>query len=148
MKQYKVFTDEKNGEINMKNNIAIILDTNFFGDPSKYDFISIKKKLKPFLGLNNIEIFIPEISKREIIKHIIEKIDEDQKSQKSYYFKEQLRKNNFFQKIKEDSKKDVENFFEECNIKEISCNKDTIDIETVNNWFFKKEYPFSERKEE
>ena len=129
------------------NSIAIILDTNIFGKPSKYNFngLNITSFFNSVKGYSNIDIFIPSIVYRELKKHIKETIDKDKKIEMSKYFKEN-KPIDLFDNIYINATKKLDTILEKYNVKSIDCDN-YIDIKEVNNWYFDRKEPFEEKVE-
>ena len=128
------------------NNYAIVFDTNIFGNPDNYNFSAKKLKIfcKNFCSASNIDIFMPDIVKKELEKHIKENIELEVQAIKKGYVKNYLTntvKNNIIRK--EINK--LDSFIDNYKINIINCNQ-FINIEEVNNWYFNKEYPFEDSK--
>lgn len=126
--------------------IAVIIDTNFFGDPEKYDFenIRINTFFNSLKSSSNIDTFIPDIVSSEIKKHIKESLDNDQKNPTSKYFRDYISKD-FYKKAYSNAEKKFEKLLKKYNIKTIECNN-YINIEDVNKWYFSQQFPFEKAK--
>ena len=126
--------------------IAIVLDTNVFGDKKYYDFgnIRINSFVKSIKGHSNIDLFLPSIVINEIKKHIKESISKDKVSEKSKYFKEEISPA-FFTKLENKIMSKLEDFIIENEIKIIDCDE-YAKLKEVNKWYFNLEKPFEETK--
>ena len=126
--------------------IAIIIDTNIFGEPEEYNFEDIR--LCTFFNsmkkISNIDIFIPNIVVEELKKHIREELEKDRRKEMSKYYRESLPKD-FVDKAFEKYAKRIDRLISRYKIKIITCD-DFIDISEVNEWYFKRLLPFEEKK--
>ena len=126
--------------------IAIIFDTNIFGEKSKYNFSSLKllsfvKKVK---NISNIQLFMPSIVMEEIRKHIKDSLRNDKLNRKSKYFEDNL-PSNFYEKVLRNTLEKFDDFIIENEIEIIECNE-YLDIKQVNEWYFNMHKPFEESK--
>lgn len=125
---------------------AIVIDTNIFGEPDKYDFndIRINTFFNSLKDASNIDVYIPDIVSNEIKKHIKEALLKDQKNPTSKYFKDFIEKD-FYEKAYKNTEKKFDKILKKYKIKTIKCDK-YINISDVNNWYFNKMLPFEETK--
>lgn len=129
-----------------KEKIAVIIDSNIFGEKDKYDFSNIKLTsfVKKMNGFSNIDIFLPSIVIEEVKRHIKEAVKKDKISKKSKYFKDNISRD-FYDNIIKITIDKFEDFIIDNDIKIIDCNE-YINIKQVNNWYFNMCLPFEESK--
>lgn len=131
--------------------IAVVLDTNVFGNPDTYNFNSIKLAsiAKTISNSKNIDLFLPNISLDEIQKHIKFALINDKNvinQNATEYFKRNLDKN-IYEEINKREIEKLDDFLVNNDINIILCEYYT-NISQVINWYFNMEYPFEEKKKD
>lgn len=131
--------------------IAVVLDTNVFGNPDKYNFNSIKLAsiAKTISNSKNIDLFLPNICLDEIQKHIKFGLINDKNiinQNVTEYFKRNLDKN-IYDEIKQREIEELDDFLVNNDISIIPCEY-YANIEQVITWYFNMEYPFEKKKKD
>lgn len=122
---------------------GVILDTNAFGKPNSYNFKngSVAILLRNISSFSNYHLYIPDIVKQEMLKHITDAVHNDFKKIESRYVKEVLKEDLELDTINSSCQK-AKKFFEQCKMSEISCGK-YAKLDQINSWYFKGEPPFN-----
>lgn len=128
-----------------KKNYAIVLDTNSFGNPIKYNFEDncICTCLDILKANSNINFFIPSIVYDELNKHIKDTINNLKAKISNSFFQKYVEIN--YDLIREKKTKELDNFIKKYNIEIINCNTNC-NLATVNEWYFNCQKPFSAKK--
>jgi len=131
--------------------IAVVLDTNVFGNPDTYNFNNIKLTsiAKAISNSKNIDLFLPNICLDEIQKHIKFGLINDKNiinQNATKYFKRNLDEN-IYEEIKQREIEKLDDFLVDNDIIIIQCEY-YANIEQVITWYFNMEYPFEEKKKD
>lgn len=125
----------------------IVLDTNIFGKKECYNFKSgkIAGIIKNLSNYSNIHIYIPDIVVNELKSHISENIYSVYNKMEKGYLKNYC-KDKINDAVKENYN-ELDLFIITSKIEVINCSEN-LNVSDVNNWYFNRIPPFSEKKKE